>query len=174
MSAKLVAGAFLRAQGWRRQGAQASHCVPGIWSALSGLDMTPNEVRKQFRTELQFALGPIYETSRANYEGALKFADAAIKAVFALNGGGLIAFPAFIALFKIDAQLHARSIIAAGAIFVLGLICGALTTLFGYLSAMTAVESHRHLVDATTAKYAAIFQQPPSKIDAATADKLAK
>jgi hypothetical protein len=44
--------------------------------------MTPNEVREQFRTELQFALGPIYETSRANYEGALKFADAAIKAVF--------------------------------------------------------------------------------------------
>jgi hypothetical protein len=136
--------------------------------------MTPNELREQFRTELQFAVGPMHESSRSNYEGALKFADAAIKAVFALNGGGLIAFPAFIALFKIDAQLHARSIIAAGAIFVLGLICGALTTLFGYLSAMTAVESHRHLVDATTAKYAAIFQQPPSKIDAATADKLAK
>jgi hypothetical protein len=42
----------------------------------------------------------------------------------------------------------------------------------GYFSAMTAVESQHHLVDATTAKYAVIFQQSPSKIDA-TSDKLA-
>jgi hypothetical protein len=39
---------------------------------------------------------------RANYDGALKFAEAAIKSAFALNGGGAVALPALTALLKIE------------------------------------------------------------------------
>jgi hypothetical protein len=79
---------------------------------------TGDNNRDQFRTELEFASAPMRDTARANYEGAVKFADAAIKSTFALNGGGLVALPAFIALFKIDPKLASVWIIAAGAVFV--------------------------------------------------------
>jgi len=38
----------------------------------------------------------------ANYDGALKFAEVAIKSAFALNGGDAVALPALTALLKIE------------------------------------------------------------------------
>ena len=120
---------------------------------------TNDNSREQFRTELEFASAPTRETLRLNYEGAIKFAEAGIKSSFALNGGGLIALPAFIALFKIDPKFASVWIIAAGTMFIVGLISAAVTSFLGYLSAMAGVHSLENRSAATMAKYAAIFKQ---------------
>jgi hypothetical protein len=114
--------------------------------------------RDQFRTEWQFATAPIREQALQNYQGALKFADAALKAVFALNGGGLIALPAFVALFKIDALAVRFGVIVAGAIFIGGLVAAVIASLLGYLSAMTGVE----LSNKQISKTSAIMEQKPA------------
>jgi hypothetical protein len=120
-----------------------------------------DDTRAKYRADLEFATNHLRDDSRSNYESAVKFADAGIKSTFALNGGGLIALPAFVALFKLDAQLASNWIISAGVVFVLGLISAALTGLFGYLSAMLGHESFQETIQATGAKYAAAYQQQP-------------
>ena len=120
---------------------------------------TSDNNREQFRSELEFASAPIRETLRLNYEGAIKFAEAGIKSSFALNGGGLIALPAFIALFKIDPEFASVWIIAAGTMFIVGLISAAVTSFLGYLSAIAGVHGLENRSAATMAKYAAIFKQ---------------
>src|SRR6516165_1550708 len=114
-----------------------------------------DDMRAKYRTDLEFATAHLRADSRSNYESAVKLADAGIKSVFALNGGGLIALPAFIALFKVEPQLARNWIIGAGAVFIAGLILAALTSLFGYLSAMIAHESVENSIQATGAIYAA-------------------
>jgi hypothetical protein len=120
-----------------------------------------DDTRTKYRADLEFATNPMRADARTNYESAVKFADAGIKSAFALNGGGLIAAPAFIALFKVDPQLARNWIVGAGGVFVLGLICAALTSFFGYLSAMTAGWSINASVEAMGAEYAAAYRQQP-------------
>jgi hypothetical protein len=133
--------------------------------------MTPEKIRDQFRTELEFAIAPMREDNRANYEGAIKFADTAIKSAFALNGGALIALPALIALFKIDPQRVGSWVIIAGAVFVVGLIGAAATAFLGYLSAMSAAHSIETQMRATLAKYTALYQQQASPVDVAALER---
>jgi len=79
-----------------------------------------SSIRERFRDDFEFAVAPLRADARANYEGALKFADSGIRALFGLNGGGLIALPAFAALFKTDMHAAAVWIVCAVAMFVVG------------------------------------------------------
>ena len=117
------------------------------------------EAQEQYRAEMEFAATPIRDAARMNYEGATKFANASIKSVFAINAGGLIAFPAFIALFKIDARLASGWVIAAGAVFVVGLISAVLASLVGYFLAMSNSESCKRELEAVTAEYGNLFER---------------
>jgi len=118
-------------------------------------------IRQQFRDDYEFAIGPLRDDARANYEGALKFADSGIRALFGLNGGGLIALPAFAALFKTDMHAAAVWIVCAVVAFVVGLTGAALTCLFGYMSAMNALEATHNILTATGTKYTRHYQQVP-------------
>ena len=97
-------------------------------------------IREQFRDDYEFAMRPFRDILGANYDNAIKFADG-IKALFSLNGGGLIALPAFATLFKPDMRTAAVWIGWAMVAFVIGLVGAALTSLFGYKSAIEAVEA---------------------------------
>src|SRR5262249_31738 len=104
-------------------------------------DQPDQRVREKFRADLEFMAAPVRESARLHYECAMKFADAGIKSLFTLNGGGLVALPAFIALLKIEPKQTASVwIIVAAAVFVFGLILAACTSLLGYFSAMAAVQ----------------------------------
>jgi hypothetical protein len=133
--------------------------------------MTGDGIRENFRTELEFAIASLREDNHANYEGAIKFAETAIKSAFALNGGALVALPALIALFKIDPQRVVLWVIIAGAVFVVGLISAAATAFLGYLSAMAAVHSIEAQMRVTAATYAAIYQQQASPVDVAALER---
>jgi hypothetical protein len=119
----------------------------------------PGDLRGTFREEMEFATAAARTSQAENYQGALKFADAGIKALFGLNGGGLVALPAFLALFKADVRAAAGWVLASAALFVIGLIAASLTTLLGYLSAMAAVESAWEQLNRTGAEYARAYQQ---------------
>ncbi len=122
-------------------------------------------IREQFRAELEFATAPMHADSRSNYDAATKYAEAAIKSVFALNGGGLLALPALITLFKIDLKPAAPWIIAAGAVFIAGLICAAFTSFLGYLSAMATVHSIEDQVTLQIVKHAETYQYKATPVD---------
>jgi len=128
-------------------------------------ERTPDEayasIRERFRDDYEFAIGPLRDGQRANFDAALKFADGGIKALFGLNGGGLIALPAFTALFKIDMQAAASLVLAAGIIFVIGLVLAASTCLLGYLSAMQEMEAGSHRQTAAATRYATHYRQVP-------------
>jgi hypothetical protein len=126
---------------------------------LVELEFDPYANRDRFRVDHEFAVTPLREVARSNYDGALKFADSGIKALFGLNGGGLIALPAFAALFKTDMRAVAVWVVAAMVMFVVGLICAALICFFGYVSAMKSVESAQNSMAATSAAYALHHQQ---------------
>jgi hypothetical protein len=97
---------------------------------------------------------------RTNYDGALKFAEAAIKSAFALNGDGAVALPALTALLKIEPKPAATCIVVAVGAFVVGLVCAAATSFRGYLSAMTNVYGLEQSARATIVRYATTFKQP--------------
>jgi hypothetical protein len=118
-------------------------------------------IRQQYRDDYEFAIGPLRDGARSNYEAALKFADSGIRALFGLNGGGLIALPAFAALFKTDMHAAAVWIVCAVVAFVVGLTSAALTCLFGYMSAMTTLEATHNTLAATGTKYTRHYQQLP-------------
>jgi hypothetical protein len=121
--------------------------------------------RRRFRDEHDFTIAPLRDEARTNYDGALKFADAGLKALFGLNGGGLIALPAFVALFKADPRSAALWIIAAMIAFVLGLTANAAACLFGYWSAMKAVEALNGASQSANIKYALHYKQLAAQPD---------
>jgi hypothetical protein len=134
--------------------------------------MAGDGIREQFRAEHEFAIASLRADNHANYEGAIKFAETAIKSAFALNGGALVALPALIALFKIDPQRVVLWVIIAGAVFVVGLTSAAATAFLGYLSAMAAAHSIEAQMRVTEATYAAIYQQQASPVDALKRDQV--
>ena len=123
---------------------------------------TNGDPSDKFRVELEVITAPLRSNLQSNYEAAIKFADGAIKSAFALNGGSLIGVPAFIALFKIDAKVAAVSIMAAGAMFVVGLIFATLASLLGYLASMTGVRSINNSLRATISGYETAYRQTAS------------
>ena len=120
--------------------------------------------RELFRTEWEFAAAPYRSDARMNYESAIKFANAGIKSLFTLNGGGLIALPAFIALFDVDRKKAAFWIIVTAVVYIVGLVGAALSSLLSYISAMAMSESMVLVQEALMWKYADLFEQtPPAK-----------
>jgi hypothetical protein len=88
-------------------------------------------------------------SARADRDAALaaatvasEFAQSAIKAGFLLNGGGLIAIPAIVALFKLDAEKGFWPLFATGGTFVLGLVVTWSASLCGYLAFWQLREWH--------------------------------
>jgi hypothetical protein len=59
-------------------------------------------------------------------------------------------------------SLARNAIIAGGAVYVLGLICAAVTSFAGYLSTMASVESIGNTISATDHTCATAYQQQPA------------
>lgn len=98
-------------------------------------------IRREHREERESELRSLIEDTREFNRSASEFAQSAIKTSFLLNGGGIVAIPAIIALFKIEtANLSTRLAITFG-FFVLGLIASWWTSFFAYFSSVNAALS---------------------------------
>lgn len=76
--------------------------------------------------------------SRMNFESAVKFAEIAIKAAFTLNGGAMIALPAFAALFKVNVAAAQGYMWASAIMLSFGLLVAWGVTLCAYLGSSVA------------------------------------
>ncbi|MCH9052631.1 MAG: hypothetical protein IIA72_16415 [Proteobacteria bacterium] len=98
------------------------------------------ERRLAFLEEWRTNLTPIQESIASADRGAIDFALAGLKSGFLLNGGALIALPAFIEIFKLkpgDADLFVFAAIP----FALGLITCTVANFLGYKCANTAISA---------------------------------
>lgn len=127
-------------------------------------NITPQQqlaVRGAFREEMEFATGPLLVTSRMNYESAMKFAETAIKGGFLLNGGGLVAVPAFVALVRVKESVSLAPLTWALVIFALGVLFAWLTSIFGYFSARRGEASAMAEYEGTRLNYTLVWNQSP-------------
>jgi hypothetical protein len=79
--------------------------------------------RKRYFDEYSDRIDRHREGAAFYEERAIEFANSALKVLMYLNGGGLLAIPATMALFREDARQVEVYLIGAAAAFACGLIC---------------------------------------------------
>lgn len=76
-------------------------------------------------------ISPVEEQTLQTHRSAIAFAQAGLKTAALINGGALIALPAFVTLFKIGSG---EIVISAAIFFCFGLLAAACAYLFAFLS----------------------------------------
>ncbi len=94
---------------------------------------------ERWRTEVQ----PLHEGAERSREMAVSFSKQGIQTIFFLNGGALIAFPAFAQLVGTAFRDHVAAALLGIGGFVTGLVLVSLTTLLAYLSMDADAEAIR-------------------------------
>jgi len=103
------------------------------------LNETTRTYLERWRTEVQ----PVHEEKERSREMAFGFAKMAIQTMFLLNGGALIAFPAFAGLVGAAFKEHISIFLLSAGGFVTGLVFIAITGLLAYISMDADTEAIR-------------------------------
>ena len=101
------------------------------------LDETTRTFLERWRTDVQ----PLHEHRLMSREHAYGYAKVAIQTMFLLNGGALIAFPAFAQLLGTAFKDHVTIALLSIGGFVFGLVLIVITTLLAYLSTAADAEA---------------------------------
>jgi hypothetical protein len=107
------------------------------------------EIREDFRREIERHVEPQRTAARDPDKSAIAFAQSAIKTATLLNGGALVAIPAGVALFGIDATAVMRALFLAAGLFVGGLVAALLASMFGFLALAQRVAMEDAVADGT-------------------------
>lgn len=109
--------------------------------APTAISLTPldqfrasNEARESFRRDIEQQVDPHMEIALASDRGAIDLAQGVIKNATILNGGALIAIPAIITLFGLNAQAVEAPFLAIGGVFIGGLLTAWLANIFGFFA----------------------------------------
>jgi len=117
--------------------------------------------------EYRNLIDPIQEHLKAHKNAAVGFAEAAVKAAFLLNGGGLLAIPAFWAMVPntiaengeaaSQKLIEIQAMIETSELFVCGLIAAAFATILAYANFSIAAAQNTNqitaVVDGLNQKY---------------------
>lgn len=93
-----------------------------------------NETYRTYLQGWQIQVSPIHEEKERSRELSSGFAQMGIKSMFILNGGSLIALPAFAEIANKNIAENIPLFVGSISCFVVGLALTALATLFAYLS----------------------------------------
>ncbi len=96
--------------------------------------MAAKDIREEFRQERENEMWPLLEDYRDAGKEAFEFMRGALKSAFILNGGGIIAIPAIIALFDLDAQKMFKSLMVTGLLFISGLVAAWVANFFVFFA----------------------------------------
>jgi len=109
-----------------------------------------------------------YDRVRAleSEKAALVFAQNSIKTSQILNGGGLIAIPAFVSLFNISVQANQNLLVESAMTFTAGLVFAWLSNLIGYFSETNKYRTFLNLAEAKEQQIRHIYENL-DKLDAA-------
>jgi hypothetical protein len=94
--------------------------------------LSPDERRKLYFDEYQDRVDRHRSGSAFYEQRAIEFATNGFKILAYLNGGGLIAIPAAVALFRTDARDVKSLLVCAAAAFIAGLILGTIGQFFAF------------------------------------------
>lgn len=79
------------------------------------------DLRKEYREERESEMAADLEAAKIGESSAVAMAQMVIKFGITLNGGGMIAIPAIVALFHLDAEKLRHQLVFTGGLFVAGL-----------------------------------------------------
>lgn len=102
-----------------------------------------NERTRTFLERWRTDVVPLHEAAERSRDMAFGFAQTAIRSMFLLNGGALVAVPAFAELVGTAFQENMTALLLSGSGFVAGLILIAITTLLAYTSMDADAEAIR-------------------------------
>lgn len=97
------------------------------------------ERRRQVAAEWQNAVEPFERQAHEANVHAVTLGAVGLRALFVLNGGALLVFPAYLGLLGIDLDTAFRLIFLAGVGFLAGLVFAALGTLLAYFAEASRV-----------------------------------
>jgi len=92
------------------------------------------DIRKEYREERESEMAADLEAAKIGESSAVAFAQTAIKSGFILNGGGMIAIPAIVALFNLDAEKLLHQLFLTGGLFVGGLCSASIASICAFFA----------------------------------------
>jgi hypothetical protein len=78
--------------------------------------------REEYRREIERHVQPLLEAARETDKGAVELGQSILRTSTLLNGGALVAIPAVVALFGVDATAIVGPLLIAGGLFAGGLM----------------------------------------------------
>jgi hypothetical protein len=93
-----------------------------------------NEHREEYRREIERNVEPLVQAAHDSDKMSVEIAQSVLRTATLLNGGALVAMPAIITLFGVDAKYTMRSLLIAGGLFVSGLGFSWLSSICGFFA----------------------------------------
>lgn len=113
-----------------------------------------NEARESYRRDLELEFDPNMQVALASDRGAIDLAQGAIKTATLLNGGGLLAIPAIITLFGLDARSVAWRLVTTATLFIGGLVAAWVANFCGFFALAARTDAFEHRAYSTRARIA--------------------
>jgi cobalamin biosynthesis protein CobD/CbiB len=107
------------------------------------------EVAEKARKDVEVAISPQLKHLRMNYEASIKYAEQAIKSGFVLNGGALVLFSGYAAIFKLRPEGVVVQIAMIVLAFAIGLVLASMCAFYAYHGARFAMHIANHRIAAT-------------------------
>lgn len=104
------------------------------------------ERRRTYLEHYKAELEPQYRYSVESDRASVGFAQSGIRSMYILNGGALVALPAFHALLKESPTYTSEPLLWAALAFVIGLALSGITSLLAYLAQSAVSEAVSHVI----------------------------
>jgi hypothetical protein len=92
------------------------------------------EHREALRRDIELHVAPIIAAAMETDKAAITLGQSVLRTSTILNGGALVAIPAVVTLFGIDAKAVIESLMWAGGLFIVGLLASWLSTILGFFA----------------------------------------
>jgi MFS family permease len=109
-------------------------------------------VRKEYREERESEMAALLESHQAAEKAAVDFAQTVIRSGFVVNAGAIIAIPAIIALFNLDAEAIRGRLLVTGIFFAAGICAAWLAGIFAFFT-LAHKSDHFNELAVQTARY---------------------
>jgi hypothetical protein len=93
-----------------------------------------DERREEVRREIERHVEPFIQSAHQTDKAAISLGQSSLRTTTLLNGGALVAIPAVVALFGIDAKAITFNLLIAGGVFVLCLVFCWLSSAAGFFA----------------------------------------
>jgi hypothetical protein len=105
-----------------------------LFPSHSDLIKQQHEHREELRRDIETYVEPEIEAAHNADKSSIELGQSILRTATLLNGGALIAIPAVVTLFGIDAKSIMRNLLWAGGCFALGLIFSWLSGCWGFFT----------------------------------------